>query len=91
MNSDDNGFASRASFEGGVKKAVSTMPSGPKMRCCRTSPERRAFDDLDHAAEHVGRDAIFPDLAGLMHERKRSDRLDIFGQRPVRIHDVRAP
>ena len=51
--------------------------------------ERSAFDDFDDAPEHVGGEAVLPDLARLMHERKRGHRLDIFGQRPVRIHDVR--
>ena len=51
--------------------------------------ERGAFDNLDNTAEHVGRHAILPHLARLMHERKRGQRLDIFGQRPVRIHDIR--
>ena len=50
--------------------------------------ELRALDRLDHAPEHVGREAIFPDLAGLVHERQRGDRLDIFGQRPVDVQDI---
>ena len=45
--------------------------------------ERSAFDDLDDAPEHVGGEAVLPDLARLMHERKRGHRLDVFGQRPA--------
>ena len=31
--------------------------------------ETRALDDLDYPSEHVGRDAVLPGVAGLMHER----------------------
>ena len=40
MKSKENGSARRASFASGVKKAVSVMPSGPKMRARRTSLSR---------------------------------------------------
>ena len=40
MKSTENGSARRASFDSGVKKAVSTIPSGPNKRSCRTSLSR---------------------------------------------------
>ena len=39
--------------------------------------ERRAGDDLDDAAEHVGRVAVFPDFARLKAQRQRGERLDV--------------
>ena len=89
MKSNENGSAPPGELRLGrvergvdhVERAEQAIAAGPR----RAS----AFDDLDNAAEHVGGEAVLPDLARLMHERKRGQRLDIFGQRPVRIHDIR--
>src|SRR5664279_1211001 len=46
--------------------------------------ERRAGDDLDDPSEHVGRKAVFPYLAGLITQRQRGERFDMF-RRSLRL------
>ena len=78
MKSNENGLGAARELrlrgeEGGVGHAERTEDA-----LAQDFAERRALDDLDDPPEHVGRDAVLPGLARLMHERKRGDRLDVF-------------
>ena len=56
------------------------------MRSLQDFAEAASGDDLDDAPEHVGRMAVFPDLAGLMLQRQGGERLDVLGRAPVLAH-----
>ena len=91
MKAKENGSARRATFAAGVKKPVSIMPSGPKMRARSTSLSRAPSTISTIAGEHVGRDAVLPDRSGLVHQRQGGHRLDVLGRSPLGAEHVRSP
>ena len=89
MKSNENGSARRATlFRRGIEGGVGHVERA-EQTLMQDFTERSAFDDLEHAAQHIGGETVLPDFARLMHERKRGHCLDVFGQRPVCVHDVR--
>ena len=50
--------------------------------------EALARHDLQHAAEHVGRQAVFPRFARLTQQRQRGEPVDLLGRRLRQVDDV---
>ena len=74
------GCARRATLPFGTRNAVSVILSGTKIRSWKNCPSGHAAHRLDHAAEHVGGEAVLPGRAGLMGERHPRDPLDLLGR-----------
>ena len=74
-----NGSARRPAFASPVWNAVSAICSGARMRSVRNAPSDLAGDDLDDAAEDVGRAAVVPFRAGLADQRHAGDHGRVFG------------
>ena len=50
---------------------------------CEKIRQALARGRLDHTAEQIDREAVFPDRAGLMRQRRLGEALDLLGRREI--------